>query len=765
MTNKHILGVLIWILALLTGVTSAQSELALSSVNPTTITSGQKSTLTVTGAGFIAETDIQIDGVDDIVVNVNNDTTLTVALPASMAAGTYALSAQNPDDDTTMLNNAFTVVDPLPTETPTQTPTATPTATKPPRPTATPTLIPMAITRSEPQQVDNGQANTLSVLGTGFETGATVRLVGYGLLETTVLHGNAMTAIIPMGLPTGTYSVEVTDSSGRLVQSPNRLVVNPVPLPTQTPQPLPTPIIVAQLPALSVSNFIATPSTITAGQSTQLTFTVQNRGNQIARTITVTLGSGSQFVVSGGQSSITIPDLVAGGIYNATMTVTAIQGIPAGAVTIPLKLSYQTLTGETLTADAELSVTVTPSVNQSQIVIDGYTIDPILPEPGKPVIVRLTVVNRGDTIASQVALRVSGGDAILLPNGQGDTFIVGDVAVNERLPLQMPLIVNSSAKNGVQIQPITISYVQNGEAKEITSAITVNIATVDKPQPFLLLASYETGHETLTPGIRFTLDISLQNVGQESADGVTVTFGTVQSSSDGGNDPNNPDGGGSQSSTPSTTFAPLGTAGLAFIGDIAVDSAVQVSQEFIVAGDVTSGIYSLPITLQYRLPDATSKQETRNLSLVVIAPPRLRINPPNPLPEFLNAGEMMPIMLELANLGKTRIDLTEATVTAENGEIIEGATIQLEPLAVDDDTSLTALVMPLEEGTLTVNIALAYINDLGQTETIDLSYSAEVMPMPEIIEEPYIPEEPTPTPEPEVDWFGKFVMAFMGLGS
>ena len=750
MKSKRTLVTIILMITMLSGLTLAQSELTLSSVTPETVTSGQATTLTVNGAGFTSDTDVEITGIDDITVSIINDTSLTLALPSTVRAGTYSLSALNPDSEIVTLEDGFTVADPVPTETPI-----------PP----TPTQIPLTVTRSEPQQVNNSQANTLSVLGTGFTTGAVVRLVGYGLLETTVLHGNAVTAIVPAGLPSGTYTVEISDSLGRIEKSPYKLSVIQPPLPTNTPEPLPTAIPITLLPSVSISNFIATPSTITAGQSTQLSFTVQNRGNQTARTITLTLGTGSHFVVSGGQASIAIPDLAPNATYNASMTVTASQEVTAGPTTIPLKVTYQNTLGEILTGDAELSVTIASSVNQSQVIIDGYTIDPVLTEPGKPVVVRLTVSNHGDTNASQVALRVTGGESILLPNGQGDTFVVGDVQSGAKLPMQMSLIVSSSAKNGAQIQPITITYIQNGEAKEITSGITINVASVDKPQPFLMLTSYETGYDVLKPGTRFTLDVSLQNVGRESARDVTVTFGTVQSNNGGGQDPNNPDDGGSQTSTPSTTFAPLGTAGLAYLGEILSEGTSELSQEFIVAGSVTSGIYSLPITLQYLLPDLTSKQDSLNLSLVVIAPPRLRINPPNPLPEVVTAGEPIPLMLEIANLGRTRIDLTEASVTALNGEVIDGANIQLEPLAVDDDTSLSAFIMPLEEGRLEIHLALNYINDLGQMESIDLSYTAEVMPAPTYIEEPPVPVEPEPQPEPEVDYFGRFVMALVGLGS
>ena len=269
----------------------------------------------------------------------------------------------------------------------------------------------------------------------------------------------------------------------------------------------------------------------------------------------------------------------------------------------------------------------------------------------------------------------------------------------------------------------------------------------------------------MQPGTRFTLDITLQNVGLANANSTTVTFGTVQSNTGGEppTDPNNPDNGGSV--TPSTTFAPLGTAGISYVGELSASSSVDIAQEFIVAGDVTTGIYTLPITVQYTLADGTKSQSTLNLSLVVIAPPRLRINPQNPLPESVTAGEPVPLMLELANVGRRGIDLTDASVSALNGEVLEGTLIQLETLATDDDTTLNALIMPLEEGTLEVSVTIAYLNELGQSASIDLTYSAQVNPAPEPIEEPFEPEPIVVEPEPEVNWFGRIVMALVGLGS
>lgn len=722
-------------------LTLAQTALSLASVSPDTVMIGHQMCITINGSGFIEETTVQLRGIGTVSDIFANDSTLTMDLPQTILAGTYSMTVSNPNGNTATVNNALTVTIP---------------------PTAT--VEPVIIAQSEAIQITSGQSAMLSVMGSGFTSNAVVRLVGYGLLETTVVHSGAITATIPANVPVGQYIVELSDSSGNVVQSPNILKVIAPATAIPTALSLPTPITVTTIPSLAVSNFVATPSTIIAGQSTNLSFTVQNRGNQVARTIVVTLGNSSQFVASGGQASINIPDLAPNATYTANMTVTATQEVVIGANSIPLRLSYRDIAGEVYTTDATLSVTIAPSINQSQIVIDAYAIEPQNPEPGDYVTVHMTLSNHGNTTASQVAVRFTGADELLLPSSTGDTFVVGDLQAGSKAPLQVLLILSTKAEAGAQLQAITIGYIQNGEVKEVQDSITVNVAKVDKPQARLLLANYDTGVDILQPGMRFTLNIALQNVGLANATATTVTFGTVQSNG-GTGDPNNPDDGSQTNNTPSSTFAPLGTAGLSYIGDILPDITQELSQGFIVAGDVASGIYSLPITLQYSLPDGSNKQESLNLSLVVIAPPRLRFNPQNPLPEIVNASEPVSLNLEILNLDDKDVDLTEARVTASNSEILDGAIIQLESLAADDNTSLMATIMPVEEGMLEVTISLHYINDLGQNETIELVSAAEVMPAPEPVDEVFEPEPVIEEPAPEVNLFGRVIMALMGLGS
>ncbi len=463
-----------------------------------------------------------------------------------------------------------------------------------------------------------------------------------------------------------------------------------------------------------------------------------------------------------------MPDIPAGGAATATLRINAADNAPQGPALIPLGISYRDIEGKSYEGKTEVGIRVQIVSQSAQIVLESYHIEPQMVVPGGPIIINATFVNMGTKPATQVMVRVTGGENILLPDSRGDSFSVGNLQPGESRTVQLPLIVNSAAKEGPQLQPLTVTYLEDGEAKESAASLTVPVGKVDLPVPLLLLVSYDTGQtDDLRPGDRFTLKVVLSNVASADAQDTLVTFGTVQSSgtdtSGGGN------GGGQQTDTtsPSTTFAPQGNAGRTFIGAFPANSTTEITQEFIVSGSVNSGIYNLPITLQYLLPDNTVKQDVLNVSLVVIAPVRLRINPPQPMPEFVNAGDVVPISLELVNYGKNSINLLSASFSATNAEVMDGAEIPLETLNADGDTSVSGMVMPLEEGEMDVTFTLNYLDDLNQPRTLELTFNAVVeAPIP-IIDDGGIDFPPIiePTPEPDNNWLGRAIMALLGLGS
>lgn len=753
---------------------SAQpAPITVSQAEPTQLTTSNGTTITIHGANFTPQTQAALANVGGLQTTFVDSTTLSAGLPAGLPAGAYSLVVTDPANGSATLPNVIQVRQ--------ATVTAAP-------PTQTVPTEPLTVLRTEPGQITAGQAVTLSVIGTGFSSTTTVRLVGYGFLDTTFVNSQALMASVPATVPLGQYGIEVSDPSRGTVISPNTLNVvqpptTPALLPTfEPPTQIPTmepPTPVPGQPALIVRNFTASPPTVEAGGQVQLRFEVVNQGNRPAQGISVSVAADGSFVPASGQASALLGDIQPGGSASVTLDVIASTTATAGPNSVPIAMSYRDFSGQSYTSNATVSVTVGERSEVPQVILVRYSTQPDAVEPGQRIMVNVLVMNTGTEIARQVLLRITGEDGLLLPGAQGDSFALGDIAPQESKELSVPMIVSSSAEPGPQAQPIALSWVQRGETQESTGSITIDVARVVTPQALILLQSYETGQEILEPGDQFTLSLTLQNVGSANANNLLITFGTVEVQSSGGG--SSGDGGGTGSGSgssggstggstttsgvPNNAFATIGSGSTIFAGDLPSDGQLTITQQFIVNGTVESGIYSIPITIRYTSDKGTNEQLTLPASVIVLAPPTLQISLASPLPPSNNVGEPVPVTLSIENVGEDPVRLTTAEVTAENGEVMDGATSNVGAIAADDDASVTAMVIPSAEGTFSVTFTLNYRDDLNQMRALTYTYQSEAVTPPPPPEEPMQPEMPVATPEPQEDnSLGRLLLGFLGLG-
>jgi hypothetical protein len=403
-------------------------------------------------------------------------------------------------------------------------------------------------------------------------------------------------------------------------------------------------------------------------------------------------------------------------------------------------------------------------VQSTQIVLESYPYSPNPAVPGEPITVTVTVKNTGNTPALQALLTITGDSSVLLAGPQGDTFPLMDLQPGASATVDLPLVVSPEAKPGPQSQAFSISYLLNGESQKIDSRLTINVAQIAQSAPTMLLQAIGFDQDPIKPGDQFELTVELKNVGEVEAVGMLVTFGTVEEDS-GDNDSG---GGGGSSTTPSSTFAPLVTGGTVFIGDVAANDTTVFSQEFIVNGTTTSGIYSLPITLRYARPDGARVKDDLRATVVVIKPPPLQVNLQVPPVEFATIGEPITLTYDLVNGGSQTIQLTNATTETNTGEVIEGAETLIGPVQANDQGLYNVVVIPLEEGQLDITVTIRYLDDLNNEREVVNTYTVEVAAPPEMPEEEPTPDLlPTPTPEPEVesDWVGRLLLGLLGLGS
>jgi hypothetical protein len=658
--------------------------------------------------------------------------------------------------------------------------TAEPPTEAPAEPTDTPAEEPrdpveLAVTGTEPKEIRTGEERTLSIFGQNFTAETTVRIINFGLLDTTFVSDTALTAIIPASIPAGDYRIEAIDSVNGSAESPDELRVRRPPAPDEsdpTDEPDPTPI--PGRPSLVTRNFTANPAVVRAGGSTTLTFEIVNQGNRNALGVAVTVDPSGSFVPANGQAGVPLPDLVPGAVTTVTLSVVAKRDAPEGPANVPLTLTYRDFEGENFSETLSLGVIVEAVIESAQVTLARYLVEPSPVEPGAEVTVTVLVTNTGNDTANQVLLRLGGEDSVLLPHGQGDSFPVGDLSPGASISLDLPMILSDDAEAGAQMQPFTLSFLREEEIQESSGSITIPVAEVIEPEALLLLESYDAGDELLQPGDRFSLALNLLNAGDADALNLLVTFGTVNRTPGSSSDDDDSSSGDdttttTSDTTPSTVFAPIGSGGTFYAGTLAGDGGrLALEQEFVVNGTTESGIYNLPITLRYDDADGDQRQENLQASFVVVAPPRLQTNLETPLPTEVNVGEPLPLTLNVVNTGTDDVLFTTAQVTAENGEIIEGAEVFIGNLDGDDDAAVSPVVIPLEEGTVRISIALNYVNDLNQPAQIVLDYETQAVVPPPPPEEPLFPPdvvlEPTEPPQQE-DILGRVLLGLLGLGS
>jgi hypothetical protein len=648
--------------------------------------------------------------------------------------------------------------------------------------TQEPQPTPLQVSLVEPVTFTSGTGGALSIYGQGFTSATTVRLVGFGLLTSTFINSGALTAQVPPGVGAGGYGVEVTDPVGGSARAPQTITVNPVPVTAPPPPPtfepptavptLPPPTPVPGQPSLVVRSFSASPASIPQGGTTTFTFEIINQGNRAALGVAVSLAAESNFSPANGQAGLILPDIPPNAVISVSLSVVAGRDATVGPNDVGITMSYRDFEGKTFTSNAILGVEVEDANLSVQLVITRYEVTPTPAAPGQPVEIRMTLFNMGSERAGGVMVRLTGEGSLLIPGSSGDAFIVGDLAAGASTEVIFGMIVKSDARRGPQPQPVQISYLQGGESQQLTSTIGLDIAAVNTPQPVILLESFSSGATALTPGMRFTLEFTLKNVGQSDATDMLVTFGSMDVSSNPPpqNDNGTPTGGGSggnnSNTTPSANFAPVGSGNTLYAGTLAAGESMTLTQEFIVNVKIESGIQTLPISLRFRTENGETGQATLPASLLIVVPPRLQVDLQDPLPPTVNVGEPLPVTLIINNIGTTIEVLERAAVSTENGEVLEGATTPIGIIRADDDAQISAVLMPSAEGVLRFTFTLHYIDDLNEARTLDYTFSVDAVQPPEM-PTPEFPLEPIPTPEPTPepdDLLGDLLLGFLGLG-
>lgn len=280
----------------------------------------------------------------------------------------------------------------------------------------------------------------------------------------------------------------------------------------------------------------------------------------------------------------------------------------------------------------------------------------------------------------------------------------------------------------------------------------------------LIITSYTTTLDPLQPGSQFELVMTVQNLGNDKAQRVTMIVGGGSGSSGGGTPQ---PGGVSGGSGEFSNFAPVGTSNIQSLGDLPAGGMVQAKQELIVNVSTNPGAYPMKITFSYLNAKGEVVNDEQVVTLLVFGLPNIDVSFYRP-PDVFFSGQPGALPIQLVNLGRRTAVLGNITISSDTG-MIENGTGLVGNLDAGGFFTLDATYFPEGAGPVTLNVHIDYTDDFNQPRMIEKELTIMVEEgFSEPTPDPNLPIDPSMVPATEETFLQKlwrFLLGLLGLDS
>ncbi|HQN05344.1 MAG TPA: hypothetical protein PK174_08005 [Anaerolineaceae bacterium] len=428
-------------------------------------------------------------------------------------------------------------------------------------------------------------------------------------------------------------------------------------------------------------------------------------------------------------------------------------------------------------ASASVNLTTTAAFARPLVMVSTYYVNEGSITPGQDFTLTLTLENVGNSPAGNLVLSFSSTD--FYPRETGGVTAVSNLNAGGSVTISQQM-ASSYALSGYSIGTLagTLNYTDVlGASYTEAFTFTINLKTPDynavNPtatpittlRPQLVVGSYASSVDPLQPGSLFDLNLSIQNLGTADARAVTMVIGgTVLPDASGTPSPGGISGAGSDLAN----FAPIGSSNLVFIGDINTDAVLDVASQLIVNVTTQPGAYPLKLSFVYTDSKGNRIVDDQVITLLVYSLPQVEVSFYRD-PGIFYTGQPNMLPLQVTNLGKKTAVLGNMKVTAQNAEMTNNISL-VGTLDIGGYYTLDAQMMPMQAGTVPLEVTINYTDDFNQPREITqtLEVQVEEMPMPD----PGSmggPEGEGMVPEPAAETFFQKVLRFfkglLGLGS
>ena len=357
-----------------------------------------------------------------------------------------------------------------------------------------------------------------------------------------------------------------------------------------------------------------------------------------------------------------------------------------------------------------------PSVYaQPQLMIRSASSDPVLLQRGEPFLLTLEIENRGSYSTSRGQLTLNSSD-LALPQTGSNVFILEPMTSGQVIEVPLTLTTDEQAPGGMNNMEILLEYADYyGRSYLSTQTIALQVDASSSSSGLVLLEGYHTIPEQLSPGDLFDLQLTLRNAGQGNVEQLVITLG-------------DPAGTGIK------PFALLGTGNVLFVETLKAGESIDLERKVIIEGTADTGAYSLPIHIQYDGGNETTSSQVQVLTLLVMNIPQIQVSYYRPI-EVVQVEQPIELPIEIMNIGRTSINISQVEVFADQIEIENGSAFIG---SLDGGTSafIDALGIPQTSGDLELQLTVNYLDDFNQPQVITETLSLNVENPPELLSGP-----------------------------
>jgi len=381
------------------------------------------------------------------------------------------------------------------------------------------------------------------------------------------------------------------------------------------------------------------------------------------------------------------------------------------------------------------------STDRPLVVVSAYYLDQDTIQPGQSFRLFLSVKNEGAVDAYNLIFNYSGSD--FLPQETGGVVALTSLGPGQTVDFSQKMLATTGLW-GRTSGSVTVQLSYNGPSGEAYSesfSITLDVlgwsgnyatatptpTATSLPRAQLVVSSYSSDIDPLQPGTMFNLKLDIQNLGSGDARGVTMilgggTYGTTSV------DSTPQPGGVSGSGAELSTFAPIGSSNLQFLGDINSGTTRQVSHNLIVNVSANPGAYTLKMSFVYSDTQGNRLVDDQIITLLVYQLPQLEVGFYRD-PGVITAMAPNTLPIQVTNLGRKSAIMGNMTVTAENADLMNNVSL-VGTLDAGGYFPLDVMLIPNAAGPLDIQVTISYTDDFNVSRTIVQSLHVDATEAP-----------------------------------